>query len=79
MHRQLLDSAPIARRVAAPPETLAADPENRLFGRAPLRRLEAEEVRDALLAVSGELDRQIGGSLLKVKNRDYFFDHTSKT
>ena len=56
----------------------ARDPENRLFGRANLKRLEAEAVRDALLAVSGQLDPQIGGSLLKVKNRGYLFDHTSK-
>jgi hypothetical protein len=43
-----------------------------------VRRLDAEEVRDALLAVSGQLDRTLGGSLLKVKNRGYLFDHTSK-
>jgi hypothetical protein len=30
------------------------------------------------LAVGGTLDRAIGGSLLKVKNRGYLFDHTSK-
>jgi hypothetical protein len=54
------------------------DPENRLLWRAPRRRLEAEALRDALLAVGGLLDRTPGGSLLHVKNRDYFFDHTSK-
>ena len=54
------------------------DPENRLLARFPLRRLEAEAVRDALLAVSGQLDDTMGGSLLNVKNRAYFFDHTSK-
>ena len=54
------------------------DPENRLLGRANIQRLEAEEVRDAMLAVTGRLDQKLGGSLLKVKNRDYFFDHTSK-
>ena len=54
------------------------DPENRLFGRAEVRRLEAEAVRDSLLAVSGQLETTMGGSLLKLKNRDYFFDHTSK-
>jgi hypothetical protein len=43
-----------------------------------VRRLEAEAVRDALLAVSGQLDTTMGGTLLKVKNRGYFFDHTSK-
>ena len=56
----------------------STDPENRLFARADVRRLEAEAVRDSLLAVSGRLDATIGGSLLKLKNREYFFDHTSK-
>ncbi|GIT31720.1 MAG: hypothetical protein Ct9H300mP1_37660 [Planctomycetaceae bacterium] len=41
-----------------------------------LRRLEAEALRDAMLAVAGQLDPQMGGSLLHVKNRGYFFDHT---
>jgi len=54
------------------------DPENRLLARADVRRLEAEAIRDSLLAVSGQLDGTLGGSLLKLKNRDYFFDHTSK-
>jgi hypothetical protein len=38
-----------------------ADPDNRLLWRAPLRRLEAEVVRDSLLAVSGRLNTQRGG------------------
>ncbi len=54
------------------------DPENRLFARADVRRLEAEAVRDSLLAIGGQLDVTMGGSLLKVKNREFFFDHTSK-
>ena len=48
------------------------------YGRMTIRRLEAEEVRDSLLAVSGQVDSSMGGSLLKIKNRGYFFDHTSK-
>jgi hypothetical protein len=40
---------------------LAADPENRLWGRFQRRRLEAEEVRDALLAVGGLLNVRRGG------------------
>ncbi len=43
-----------------------------------MRRLEAEDVRDSLLAASGRLDETMGGSLLKLRNREYFFDHTSK-
>jgi hypothetical protein len=43
-----------------------------------VRRLEAEEIRDSLLAVGGLLDRTMGGSILPLKNREYVFDHTSK-
>ncbi len=39
----------------------SADPENRLLHRFRLRRLEAETIRDALLAVPGSLDRAAGG------------------
>ncbi|MBY0456550.1 MAG: DUF1553 domain-containing protein, partial [Gemmataceae bacterium] len=37
------------------------DPENRLFGRANRRRLEAEAIRDTVLVVSGKLDLTRGG------------------
>src|SRR5262245_7136437 len=39
--------------------------------RANRRRLEAEVIRDAILAVSGELDQAVGGSLLDGANRAY--------
>jgi hypothetical protein len=38
------------------------DPENRLLWRARRRQLEAEAIRDAMFAVSGRLDRSMGGS-----------------
>jgi hypothetical protein len=37
------------------------DPGNRLLWRMPLRRLEAEAIRDSVLAVSGRLDTTMGG------------------
>lgn len=37
------------------------DPSNALLHRMPLQRLEAEAIRDALLAVSGRLDPKVGG------------------
>ena len=40
---------------------LSVDPENKLLWRMNLRRLEAEIVRDAVLAASGKLDRTPGG------------------
>jgi hypothetical protein len=39
----------------------AVDPENLLFWRMPVHRIEAEPIRDAMLAVSGELDLDMGG------------------
>ena len=47
----------------ANPEVSVADPENRLLSHAFVRRLEAESVRDSLLAASGSLDRQMFGSM----------------
>jgi len=54
------------------------DVENQFLWRANTRRLEAEAIRDALLAVSGLMDHSLGGSLLHVENRAFLFDHTSK-
>jgi cytochrome c553 len=42
------------------------DPDNELLHRAHLRRLEGEAIRDSLLAVSGRLDRQVGGPSVMV-------------
>ena len=46
------------------PTARARDPENRYYGHMNRRRLEAEALADAMLAVSGRLDRTIGGTLL---------------
>ncbi len=54
------------------------DPDNHLLWRGNVRRLEAETIRDSILAVAGLLDRTMGGSLLHVGNREFLFDHTSK-
>ena len=42
-------------------EGLAKDPENELLWRFDMRRLQAEEIRDAILAVSGNLNSKMGG------------------
>ena len=77
LHRRILLSSTWQQSATVSPLSLRSDPENRLFSRAAIRRLEAEAVRDSLLFVSGRLDETMGGSLLTLKNRAYFFDHTS--
>jgi hypothetical protein len=42
----------------------AADPDNRLYRRVPLRQMEGEVMRDSLLALSGKLDASVGGMVL---------------
>jgi hypothetical protein len=78
MHRLIMLSSTYQMSATADSKAAAIDPENRLHSHAEVRRLEAEAIRDGLLAVSGTLDKSMGGSLLHVKNRDYLFDHTSR-
>jgi mono/diheme cytochrome c family protein len=49
------------RAVVPSADPAALDPANQLLWRMRLRRLESEVVRDAILAVSGDLNRAIGG------------------
>jgi hypothetical protein len=43
------------------PDAIQRDPDNRGFARANRRRLDAEQIRDAILWTSGELTLEIGG------------------
>jgi Protein of unknown function (DUF1553) len=61
MHRLLLLSAIYQQGSRSSNEALRNDPDNRLFGRMNRRRLEAEAVRDSLLAVAGRLNLLQGG------------------
>jgi hypothetical protein len=49
----------------APADALARDPDNVWLGRRQVRRLDAEALRDAVLAINGTLDRTRGGSTLQ--------------
>jgi hypothetical protein len=55
------DPEEIARLTDVMRGQAADDPENLLFARVDRRRLEAESLRDHLLAVTGELNPQMGG------------------
>ncbi|MDR3636483.1 MAG: DUF1553 domain-containing protein [Isosphaeraceae bacterium] len=71
MHRLIMLSSTYEMSTQYDAKAALADPDNRLHWRMSRRRLEAEAVRDALLAVSGELDATMGGSLLKTANHAY--------
>jgi hypothetical protein len=63
LHRLILTSQTYQQSSLAPPDAVALkmDPDNRLLWRMASRRLDAEQIRDAMLAVTGRLDRKIGG------------------
>jgi hypothetical protein len=63
MHRLILLSNTYQQAYVDNPLAAASDPENNLLWRMRRRRLSAEEVRDAVLAVSGQLDLTMGGTL----------------
>jgi cytochrome c553 len=71
MHRLILLSSAYRMSTTYDERAAAADPENRLLWRMNRRRLEAEEVRDAILATTGQLDQEMGGTLLANKNHTY--------
>lgn len=61
LHKQILLSTVYRQSAQQSPAHLAADPDNKLLGRWSLRRLDAEQFRDAVLFTSGKLnDRAFG-------------------
>ncbi len=63
LHRLIVTSAAYGQSVASPlaEKARTLDPENRLLWRASTRRLDAEQIRDAVLAATGELKLDAGG------------------
>ena len=65
----LLLSSAYRQASRSPVEKLAAeeDPENKLLWKFNRRRLEAEELRDSMLAIAGRLNPKAGGPSVMVK------------
>jgi Protein of unknown function (DUF1553)/Protein of unknown function (DUF1549)/Concanavalin A-like lectin/glucanases superfamily len=61
LHRLIITSATYRQSSAFDAKSAAIDADNRLLWRYSPRRLEAESVRDAMLATSGKLNRAAGG------------------
>ena len=61
LHRAILMSSVYRQSSADNPAAKSVDSENRLLWKMPRQRLDFEAMRDALLAVSGQLDTSLGG------------------
>lgn len=61
MHRIILNSKTYRQSIEVTDEHRERDPQNQLYSRMSLRRLDAEALRDSMLFVSGKLDPTPGG------------------
>lgn len=84
LHRLILSAQAYRMSSARQPgsENEKRDPENRWLWRMNPQRMQAEQVRDSILAISGKLDPVLGGASLdpkqtdRVFRRSIFFRHT---
>ncbi len=84
LHRLIVTSEAYAlssSAAGAAPENLARDAENQFYWRANSLRMEAQVVRDSLLALAGELDATVGGPSIPVgdegsRRRSLYFVHS---
>jgi hypothetical protein len=67
INRLIVTSAAYRQSSAHTPDKDRIDPDNRLLGRANVRRLEAETIRDAMLVVSGKFNPKMFGPPVPVK------------
>jgi hypothetical protein len=78
LHRLILSSSVYQMASSNADLTIAeSDPENRLLWKFGLQRLEAEQIRDSILAVSGRLNPELSGKTIPLRNRQFVFNHTS--
>ncbi len=65
IHRLIVTSNTYQVSAQAQDALVQADPDNKLWGRRRLQRLSAEAMRDSILAVSGQLNREMFGPSIK--------------
>ncbi|EMI52683.1 PSD1 and planctomycete cytochrome C domain-containing protein [Rhodopirellula sallentina] len=71
LHQTILSSAAYQRSSAASDRASEHDPENRYLSHQNRKRIDFEAMRDSMLAVSGKLDRRIGGRSVKLSQTPY--------
>ena len=70
LHRLVVTSHTYRQRSAVTLQQVQLDPDNRLLSRMPMRRMEAESLRDTLLLIAGQLNDTEFGPAEAVKVRD---------
>ncbi len=66
LHRLIVTSTVYRQQSRISPQAQRIDPDNRLLSHMPLRRLDAEALRDGVLAVSGKLNLEMFGEPVPV-------------
>ena len=79
LNRLILGSNTYRMSALHPQNSVATkvDPDNRLLWKFRMQRLEPEQIRDSILAISGRLERTMAGKTVPLRNRQFVFNHTS--
>lgn len=76
--RTIVMSEAYRRQISGNERADEVDPTNHFYWRGHSRKIPAEALRDAMLQVSGELDAEMGGSLIRSGTKaDYDYQHES--
>ena len=67
LHKLIMTSSVYRQQSLRSDDLDAADPDNNLYARMSVRRLEAEVIRDAMLSASGKLNRKMFGTAVPVR------------
>jgi hypothetical protein len=78
LSRLIMTSATYCMSTQFDGRSAEVDPRNRMWWRFERTRLDAEQIRDSILALSDDLDLRMGGQLMKDKNRAYVTGTGSK-
>ena len=77
IHRLIVHSSTYRQDSIHPQPASQIDPGNELLWKFPMKRLEAEQIHDSILAACGQLDQKLGGKTVPLRNRQFVFNHTS--
>ena len=79
LHRLIMNSATYQMASQHPDASKASsvDPANQLWWRQEIQRLDAEQIRDSILATAGLLDESMGGKTIPLRHGQFVFNHTS--